>query len=185
MFCERRGQGPWTEHAWKRADTDAEHPSSPRSSCLAAHLGPDGFSWRGWLIWAALLFSVRYFRAAPIYDPTLLDPNRRFGAFLALLVFCFASWRICFNCFCGLAYRVGLPGAAATQRVPGLPKWQPVSFRLLAISIELSQHPLAVFAFFPCSGAQNRNRIATKKGLFTRCNVCQGPPTLSRSQFSS
>jgi hypothetical protein len=49
--------------------------------------------WRGWLIWAALLFGVRYFRAAPIYDPTPLDPNRRFGALLALLVFllCFMA----------------------------------------------------------------------------------------------
>lgn len=51
------------------------------------------FLWRGWLIWAALLFGVRYFRAAPIYDPTPLDPNRRFGALLALLVFllCFMA----------------------------------------------------------------------------------------------
>jgi membrane-associated protease RseP (regulator of RpoE activity) len=51
------------------------------------------FLWQGWLIWAALLFGVRYFRAAPIYDPTPLDPNRRFGALLALLVFllCFMA----------------------------------------------------------------------------------------------
>jgi membrane-associated protease RseP (regulator of RpoE activity) len=51
------------------------------------------FLWRGWLIWAALLFGVRYFRSAPIYDPTPLDPNRRFGALLALLVFllCFMA----------------------------------------------------------------------------------------------
>ena len=51
------------------------------------------FLWRGWLIWAALLFGVRFFRAAPIYDPTPLDPNRRFGALLALLVFllCFMA----------------------------------------------------------------------------------------------
>jgi len=51
------------------------------------------FLWRGWLIWAALLFAVRYFRAAPIYDPTPLDPNRRFGALLALFVFllCFMA----------------------------------------------------------------------------------------------
>jgi len=41
----------------------------------------------------ALLFGVRFFRAAPIYDPTPLDPNRRFGALLALLVFvlCFMA----------------------------------------------------------------------------------------------
>jgi hypothetical protein len=36
---------------------------------------------------------VRYFRSAPIYDPTPLDHNRRFGALLALLVFllCFMA----------------------------------------------------------------------------------------------
>jgi membrane-associated protease RseP (regulator of RpoE activity) len=45
------------------------------------------FLWRGWLMWACLLMVLRFFRAAPIYDPTPLDPNRRFLAFLALLVF--------------------------------------------------------------------------------------------------
>jgi membrane-associated protease RseP (regulator of RpoE activity) len=45
------------------------------------------FLWRGWLIWAVILFSLRFFRMAPIYDPTPLDPNRRFGAVLALVVF--------------------------------------------------------------------------------------------------
>jgi len=64
------------------------------SLALPLMLLPMGyFLWRGWLIWAALLFGVRYFRAAPIYDPTPLDPNRRFGALLALLVFllCFMA----------------------------------------------------------------------------------------------
>ncbi len=64
------------------------------SLILPTILVPMGFFlWRGWLIWAALLFGVRYFRAAPIYDPTPLDPNRRFGALLALLVFllCFMA----------------------------------------------------------------------------------------------
>ncbi len=64
------------------------------SLILPLILVPMGFFlWRGWLIWAALLFGVRYFRAAPIYDPTPLDPNRRFGALLALLVFllCFMA----------------------------------------------------------------------------------------------
>ena len=64
------------------------------SLILPLVLVPMGFFlWRGWLIWAALLFGVRYFRAAPIYDPTPLDPNRRFGALLALLVFllCFMA----------------------------------------------------------------------------------------------
>jgi membrane-associated protease RseP (regulator of RpoE activity) len=45
------------------------------------------FLWRGWLLWAVILLGLRFFRMAPIYDPTPLDPNRRFGAFLALLVF--------------------------------------------------------------------------------------------------
>jgi membrane-associated protease RseP (regulator of RpoE activity) len=45
------------------------------------------FLWRGWLLWAVILFGLRFFRMAPIYDPTPLDPNRRFGAFLALVVF--------------------------------------------------------------------------------------------------
>jgi membrane-associated protease RseP (regulator of RpoE activity) len=45
------------------------------------------FLWQGWYFWAALLFALRFFRVPPIYDPTPLDPNRRFGAFLALIVF--------------------------------------------------------------------------------------------------
>jgi Peptidase family M50 len=45
------------------------------------------FLWKGWLIWAIILLGLRFFRMAPIYDPTPLDPNRRFGAFLALVVF--------------------------------------------------------------------------------------------------
>lgn len=43
--------------------------------------------WTGWYIWGALLFGLRFLRAAPIYDDTPLDPDRRFAAFLALLVF--------------------------------------------------------------------------------------------------
>ena len=45
------------------------------------------FLWRGWLIWACLLIGLRFFPVAPIYDPTPLDPNRRFGAFVAFIVF--------------------------------------------------------------------------------------------------
>ena len=45
------------------------------------------FLWRGWLLWALILLGLRFFRMAPIYDPVPLDPNRRFGAFLALVVF--------------------------------------------------------------------------------------------------
>jgi membrane-associated protease RseP (regulator of RpoE activity) len=51
-----------------------------------ASLGLFGF-WQGWYIWGALLFGMRFLRIAPIYDPTALDPPRRWGAFLALLVF--------------------------------------------------------------------------------------------------
>jgi membrane-associated protease RseP (regulator of RpoE activity) len=43
--------------------------------------------WQGWYIWGALLLGMRFLRVAPIYDPTPLDPGRRWGAFLALLVF--------------------------------------------------------------------------------------------------
>jgi membrane-associated protease RseP (regulator of RpoE activity) len=43
--------------------------------------------WPGWYIWASILLALRFLRAAPIYDSTPLDPNRRFGAFLALSVF--------------------------------------------------------------------------------------------------
>lgn len=51
------------------------------------------FLWRGWLIWGLILLGLRFFRMAPIYDPTPLNPNRRFGAFLALIVFilCFMA----------------------------------------------------------------------------------------------
>jgi membrane-associated protease RseP (regulator of RpoE activity) len=51
------------------------------------------FLWQGWLMWAVILFALQFFRMAPIYDPTPLDPNRRFGAFLALVVFvlCFMA----------------------------------------------------------------------------------------------
>lgn len=45
------------------------------------------FLWRGWLLWAAILLGLRFLRMPPMYDPTPLDPNRRFGAFLALVVF--------------------------------------------------------------------------------------------------
>lgn len=45
------------------------------------------FLWRGWLLWAAILIVLRFFRMPPIYDPTPLDPNRRFLALVALVVF--------------------------------------------------------------------------------------------------
>jgi membrane-associated protease RseP (regulator of RpoE activity) len=43
--------------------------------------------WNGWYIWAALLFGLRFLRTAPVYDDTPLDPDRRFAAVLALLIF--------------------------------------------------------------------------------------------------
>jgi len=51
------------------------------------------FVWKGWYFWAAILLGLRFFRMAPIYDPTPLDPDRRFGAVIALVVFllCFMA----------------------------------------------------------------------------------------------
>jgi membrane-associated protease RseP (regulator of RpoE activity) len=45
------------------------------------------FFWHGWFVWAALLFGLRFLRTTPIYDSTPLDPVRKFGAILVLLVF--------------------------------------------------------------------------------------------------
>jgi hypothetical protein len=89
--------------AMVKAHGRSKHGEDPaQAQSIQAHCGqlalpdilfPMGSLWRGCLIWAALLFGVRYFRAAPIYDLTPLDPNRRFGALLALLVFllCFMA----------------------------------------------------------------------------------------------
>jgi len=38
-------------------------------------------------VWGVLLLGMRFLRIAPVYDPTALDAKRRFGAFLALVVF--------------------------------------------------------------------------------------------------
>lgn len=46
-----------------------------------------GFKWQGWWLWASILIALRFFRMAPIYDATPLDPNRRFGGVIALLIF--------------------------------------------------------------------------------------------------
>jgi membrane-associated protease RseP (regulator of RpoE activity) len=43
--------------------------------------------WTGWYIWAVLLFGLRFLRIAPPREFEPLDPARKFGAFLALLVF--------------------------------------------------------------------------------------------------
>jgi membrane-associated protease RseP (regulator of RpoE activity) len=45
------------------------------------------YIWRVWLFWATILIGLRFLRTAPIYDPTPLDPRRRLGAVVALLVF--------------------------------------------------------------------------------------------------
>lgn len=52
------------------------------------------FQWWGWWVWAAILLGLQFIRMAPIYDPTPLDPNRRFGAVMALVVFllCFMPY---------------------------------------------------------------------------------------------
>jgi membrane-associated protease RseP (regulator of RpoE activity) len=59
------------------------------STVLPALLVLLGFfrHWTGWYIWAAILFGLRFLRSAPIYDDTPLDPDRRFTALLALLIF--------------------------------------------------------------------------------------------------
>jgi membrane-associated protease RseP (regulator of RpoE activity) len=43
--------------------------------------------WAGWFIWGGILLGLRFLRIVPIYDPTPLDPARRLGATLALVVF--------------------------------------------------------------------------------------------------
>lgn len=66
---------------------------SPRAHRLVSLLLPlvlvglGVYMWGGWLIWAMILLGLRFFRTAPIYDPTPLDPNRRLAAVVALLVF--------------------------------------------------------------------------------------------------
>jgi membrane-associated protease RseP (regulator of RpoE activity) len=43
--------------------------------------------WPGWYLWAGILFGLRFLRTPPVYDSTPLDANRRWGAFIALIVF--------------------------------------------------------------------------------------------------
>ncbi len=65
------------------------------SRALPLALVPLGyFQWQGWWIWAVILFGLQFVRMAPIYDPTPLDPNRRFAAAIALIVFllCFMPY---------------------------------------------------------------------------------------------
>jgi membrane-associated protease RseP (regulator of RpoE activity) len=67
------------------------------SIALPLTLVPLGyFQWQGWWIWAVILFGLQFIRMAPIYDPTPLDPNRRFAATIALMVFilCFMPYPV-------------------------------------------------------------------------------------------
>jgi membrane-associated protease RseP (regulator of RpoE activity) len=67
------------------------------SLALPIALVPLGyFQWQGWWIWAVILFGLQFIRMAPIYDPTPLDPNRRFAAVVALAVFllCFMPYPV-------------------------------------------------------------------------------------------
>lgn len=45
------------------------------------------FLWPGWYIWAAMLFSLSFFRAAPVLDATPLDAPRQLFALLSLMIF--------------------------------------------------------------------------------------------------
>lgn len=67
------------------------------SIALPVALIPLGyFQWQGWFVWALILFALQFVRMAPIYDPTPLDPNRRFVAVVALMVFvlCFMPYPV-------------------------------------------------------------------------------------------
>jgi membrane-associated protease RseP (regulator of RpoE activity) len=43
--------------------------------------------WIGWYIWGGILLGIRFLRVPPIYDASPLDPRRRVGALLALVIF--------------------------------------------------------------------------------------------------
>jgi membrane-associated protease RseP (regulator of RpoE activity) len=67
---------------------------SPRAHYVVSWLLPIALIFLGylgqsmlWYVWAALLIGIKFLRVVPIYDPQELDPPRRFGAFLALVVF--------------------------------------------------------------------------------------------------
>ena len=67
------------------------------SLALPIALVPLGyFQWQGWWIWALILFGLQFVRMAPIYDPTPLDPNRRFAAAVSFAVFilCFMPYPV-------------------------------------------------------------------------------------------
>lgn len=67
---------------------------TPRLHRIASSLLPlvllllaySGF-WDGWYIWGALLFGMSFLRGVSIYDPTPLDPARRWAALFAFLIF--------------------------------------------------------------------------------------------------
>ena len=54
------------------------------------------FQWQGWWVWALILFALQFIRMVPIYDPTPLDPNRRFAAVVSFAVFilCFMPYPV-------------------------------------------------------------------------------------------
>jgi membrane-associated protease RseP (regulator of RpoE activity) len=58
------------------------------TSFLPLFLLPLGyFFWWGWYVWAGLLFALSFLRIVPMDDPVSLDPRRRFGALVPLVVF--------------------------------------------------------------------------------------------------
>jgi membrane-associated protease RseP (regulator of RpoE activity) len=70
------------------------------SLLLPVALVPLGFfQWKGWLVWAVILFALRFVRMMPIYDPEPLDPDRRFAAMVTLIIFvlCFMPAPLKFN----------------------------------------------------------------------------------------
>src|SRR5262249_22963192 len=67
------------------------------SIALPVALIPLGyFQWQGWVVLVLVFLSLPVFCLAPIFDPTPLDPNRRFVAVVALMVFvlCFMPYPV-------------------------------------------------------------------------------------------
>jgi membrane-associated protease RseP (regulator of RpoE activity) len=62
--------------------------------------------WQSWYIWGAMLLGMRLLRVPPIYDPMPLDPIRRLGAFLTLVIFLL--------CFMLAPILIGNPQATST-----------------------------------------------------------------------
>jgi membrane-associated protease RseP (regulator of RpoE activity) len=73
-------------HILRSVNSRLHYTSSLILPVFLAALGFLGH-WQGWYFWAAMLFIIRFFRVPAVYDPAPLDPTRRLGAFLALLIF--------------------------------------------------------------------------------------------------